>query len=399
MGGLALLLAGLIVFTLVSPLPVALLIRAAFRKSPAVPPEGYTAALSRITVVKDLSYPSAYPDNTVDLYLPAGKGATKAIMPPLQKDVVELPVGEGTFPIVLWIHGGAFVGGDKSDVQYYAAALAAEGYAVACMNYCRAPEEKYPAPHEQTQEALRWLAGIADSYALDMERFVLAGDSAGAHVAAQFAAMQSNPAYAIEMGFASAGGVVGTQTKDSAGVSAKAQFVATQSNTGNANEMGFASGGNAVQTGFARVGNVTESVFVPFDSLPMPCALLLFCGPYDVEKLAGGSGAMHFFLGRAAWAYFGTKDWAGEFAEQATISRHITKDFPPAFLTDGNRLSFEDHARELANALQNKGVLAETYFIPEGTEAKHEYQFIMHTPEGEASFARVVAFLGEVTGG
>jgi len=38
-------------------------------------------------------------------------------------------------PVVIWIHGGAFVGGDKKDVRTYASAICANGYNVVSMNY------------------------------------------------------------------------------------------------------------------------------------------------------------------------------------------------------------------------------------------------------------------------
>ena len=317
--GAAFLLAISAIFTLLSPIPAALVIRAAFRKSIAVAPANYSEMENRIDIVKNASYPSALPDNTLDLYLPKNK--------------------TGRLPVVLWVHGGAFVGGDKSDVALYATALAAEGFAVVCMNYRRAPEAKYPAPLTQTQDAYRWLKESADLYSFDLNRFVLAGDSAGAHIVAQFAAIQSNSAYAAEMNF--------EQT-------------------------------------------------VPLHTLK---ALLLFCGPFDVAKMdAGNNATMNFFIGRAAWAYFGTNDWATQYAHQATISNHVTKTFPAAFITDGNHFSFESHGRELADALEQKGVPVETYFIPSGTEtAEHEYQFQMNTAAGEESFRQAVDFLKKHT--
>ena len=216
-----------------------------------------------------------------------------------------------------------------------AAALAAEGVAVACMNYRRAPEAKYPVPVIQTGEAYLWLRDNASTYAIDHERFIIAGDSAGAHIAAQFAALQSNAAYAEEMNF--------SQT-------------------------------------------------VPLDTFK---ALLLFCGPFDAAKISESSNpVMNFFMGRAAWAYTGDKKWIAHLSGQMTISNHITEDFPPAFITDGNSMSFEEHGRQLADALERKNIRAETYFIPFETEkTAHEYQFVMNTSAGRESFRRALDFI------
>ena len=312
---IAVLLTALVFFTLVSPIPVSFIIRAAFTKKIAVAPDNYEEISSQVEVFKNLRYPSNYKDNTADIYLPKNSG-----MP---------------LPIVLWVHGGAFVGGDKEDIAVYATALAAQGLAVVCINYRRAPEAKYPIPVVQTNEAYLWLKDIAGSYAFDLERFVIAGDSAGAHIAAQFAAIQSNADYAAEM-------------------------------------------------------KIEQSV--PLHTLK---AALLFCGPFDVAKIDESNNfVMNFLLGKAAQAYFGSKDWGTHFAHQATIANHITGSFPPVFITDGNDLSFEEHGSELADALRAMGVFAETYFVSPGAEkTPHEYQFVMNTPAGQESFERVTEFI------
>ena len=312
---LILLLTALVVFTIISPTPTSMLIRFAFRNGVAVAPDNYGLVETRVTAFKDLTYPSKFGGNLADIYVPKDE--------------------EGPFPVVIWAHGGAFVGGDKKDIEIYATSLANEGFVVVCMNYRLAPEAKYPTPIIQTEEVYHWLKDVADTYSMDMDCLVLAGDSAGAHIVAQFAAIQSNSVYAAEMEF--------------------------------------------------------EQI-IPLDTLK---ALLLYCGPYDVSKIAAGSnGILNFFLNRAAWAYFGVRDWVGVFSEQATISNHVTSQFPPTFITDGNTASFEEHGLGLANVIEQNNVIVETYFIPLDVErTAHEYQFIMNTPSGEESFARAVEFL------
>ena len=303
------------IFAWVSPIPASFLVRAVFEKGNAVPPDNYRQIKQRVNAYKDLRYPSQYEDNLADVYLPME--------------------GEGPFPVVLWVHGGAFVGGSKRDIEIYATALADEGMAVVCMNYRRAPEAKYPTPVVQTQEVYLWLKDVAGTYSLDMNRFILAGDSAGAHIAAQYAAIQSNADYAAQMG----------------------------------------------------LGQV-----VPIDTLK---AALLFCGPYDLGKISEGTNPIiDFFIDRTAWAYFGTKGFNEELVAQTSIAGHVSGSFPPAFISDGNSLSFEEHARDLADVLTDRGVSVETYFIPiEIEKAGHEYQFVMNTPAGEECFGRVVQFI------
>ena len=318
--GIAFLLVVTIIFAFVSPVPASILIRLSFSMSIAVAPEDFKEISNRVTLIRNVSYPSEYKENFVDIYLPKNNAE------PL--------------PVVLWIHGGGFVGGHKEDVEMYAMALADEGIAVVCMDYRRAPEAKYPTPIIQTEDAYRWLVEVADEYSFDLNHFVLAGDSAGAHIAAQFASIQSNPEYADEMGF---------------------------------------------------------EQLVPLHTFR---AILLFCGPFDVADMDESSNPIaNFLIGKAAWAYFGTEDWVEQFAFQTTITNHITSDFPTTFITDGNVSSFEEHGRELADTLEEYGVLVETYFIPIDTaKAEHEYQFIMNTDVGKESFDRVVRFLREHVG-
>ena len=316
--GFAVLLAVLIAFAAISPIPVSYLIRFMFRNGMAVPPDNYAEMQNRVTVFGDLTYPSAYKDNRADVYLPKSGGVRATI---------------------LWIHGGAFVGGDKQDIAVYATALASEGYAVVCMNYRRAPEAKYPSPVIQTRDAYLWMESESGEYGFDMSRLVLAGDSAGAHIAAQFAAVQCNPDYAGDMGM--------PQT-------------------------------------------------VPPENIR---AMLLFCGPYDAAEIGvGGNFVLNLMLGKAAKAYFGGGDWVLRVGNQATIAPHITASFPPAFVSDGNTGSFEDHARNLAEAMSAAGVPVEAYFIdPAVEETPHEYQFVMNTPAGIESFRRTLGFLREYT--
>ena len=49
--------------------------------------------------------------------------------------------------------------------------------------------------------------------------------------------------------------------------------------------------------------------------------------------------------------------------EIASIYKHVTKDYPPTFITDGNTASFEEQGKALASTLQNKGIPVDTLFF------------------------------------
>ncbi|MFD3400232.1 alpha/beta hydrolase [Kribbella sp. NPDC058693] len=87
-------------------------------------------------------------------------------------------------PIVLWLHGGGFIGGHLRDIEYATSGIAANGnVTVVSLNYRLAPENPYPAGLQDTYETLQW---IRDHTAeLDGDgRIAIGGQSAGAALAA-----------------------------------------------------------------------------------------------------------------------------------------------------------------------------------------------------------------------
>lgn len=93
--------------------------------------------------------------------------------------------GDGPFPLVIFIHGGGWLQGDKSTLTIEAAAnLMRAGYAVASVNYRLSGEAPYPAAVEDVKAAVRWLRANAATYNLDPDRFAAWGSSAGGHLAA-----------------------------------------------------------------------------------------------------------------------------------------------------------------------------------------------------------------------
>lgn len=96
---------------------------------------------------------------------------------------VYLPAGDGPFPGVLVIHGGAWKSGIRSHMDTICRRLAAEGYVAATVDYRLAPKHIFPAQIEDCQTALRWFYGKADEYKIDKKRIATWGYSAGAHLA------------------------------------------------------------------------------------------------------------------------------------------------------------------------------------------------------------------------
>lgn len=102
--------------------------------------------------------------------------------------------GQGPFPLIVYIHGGAFKGGDKGDfqVQPYFQAVK-KGYAVASINYRLSGEAIFPAAVRDCKAAIRFLKAHAAEYSVDPDRIAAAGGSAGANLTCMICASAGRP--------------------------------------------------------------------------------------------------------------------------------------------------------------------------------------------------------------
>lgn len=237
-------------------------------------------------------------------------------------------------PVVFWIHGGGYVAGSRHDMANYARILAADGYAVITVDYALAPAARYPRPIQQLSRALAFLATHAEPLGLDADRIVLAGDSAGAQLASQLAALASSPDYAKTTGLQA--GVAPAQLR----------------------------------------------------------GVVLFCGPHD-GRLMASQVPSSWLLRTMMWSYFGAP-----YPDHATVLAfavvpHVTRAFPPAFITVGNGDSLQAQSIALADALQRQGVHVETLFYPAShvPALGHEYQFNLALPESGEALKRTRSFL------
>lgn len=104
---------------------------------------------------------------------------------PLRADV-HLPAGgDGPFPVVVYAHGGAFVGGVKEMGPW--GSLPGRGIAVVSVEYRLAGEARYPETVEDIVAAIRWVRAHAGDYRLDPGRVAGWGSSAGGYLMARAA--------------------------------------------------------------------------------------------------------------------------------------------------------------------------------------------------------------------
>ncbi|QNN22398.1 alpha/beta hydrolase [Planctomycetales bacterium ZRK34] len=119
-----------------------------------------------LDVHRDLTYATV--DNTplqLDLYLP--------------KNIADAPSGT---PLVIWIHGGGWVGGNRANPPLLF--MAKGGFALASISYRFSQVAKFPAQIHDAKAAVRWLRAHAAEYGYDPNRIGVAGGSAGGHLAA-----------------------------------------------------------------------------------------------------------------------------------------------------------------------------------------------------------------------
>lgn len=111
----------------------------------------------------DLPYAAISPTQKLDIYWPAE--------------------GNGPFPVILSIHGGAFMGGDKRDFQVMPMLEATKhGYVVVSINYRLSSESTFPALVHDVKAAIRWVRAQAKPYLFDPERIATWGGSAGGYL-------------------------------------------------------------------------------------------------------------------------------------------------------------------------------------------------------------------------
>ena len=108
-----------------------------------------------------------------------GKASSRAML----LDLYLPEKGGKPMPLIIWIHGGAWLGGSKDDPSP-ALPFTAEGYTVAHVGYRLSPEAKFPAQIHDCKAAVRWLRANAQKYNLDRDKFAAWGASAGGHLVA-----------------------------------------------------------------------------------------------------------------------------------------------------------------------------------------------------------------------
>lgn len=104
-------------------------------------------------------------------------------------------------PVIVSVHGGAWVYGDKGIYQYYCMRLAQRGFAVINFSYRLAPEAKFPSSLEDTEAVFQWACSNAALYGFDTSNFFAVGDSAGGHLLSLYVSAITNKEYGKNFSF------------------------------------------------------------------------------------------------------------------------------------------------------------------------------------------------------
>ena len=113
-----------------------------------------------------------------------GEGGEKS----LEADIFLPPVEEKNRPAVLFIHGGGWIEGDRSQLRGYGILLARLGFVCMCNSYRLSNESIWPAQIQDVNCAIRYLRANATDLGLDPDRIGVSGNSAGGHLSLMAAA-------------------------------------------------------------------------------------------------------------------------------------------------------------------------------------------------------------------
>lgn len=326
---LAIIIMGLIIVIVllltVSPKPSASFFARAFNGTVKITnPKMYMDNQPNVKVTKSIAY-GQQKDEIADIYQPK-----------------EAPNNK----IVVWMHGGGFIGGDKSGMKEFATDLVGQTkVTLVALNYTVAPDGKYPTQVQQLAKGLSFVKQHAATWGLDPQKvqIILGGDSAGAQIAAQYAALATNAKYA----------------------------------------------------------KAVPEVAVPVKQI---AGTVLYCGPYDFQLFIkdnknNSSLLMKWFVHTIGWSMTGKFFWdKSSLVEQGSVPNKVTSAFPASYITDGNRFTFESSGKELVNELSAHGVPVTSRFFPHKEPVNHEYQFDFATAKAQVTFAQTVKFINTLPG-
>ena len=251
---------------------------------------------------------------------------------------------------VVYFHGGGFIWGDKESGDPNARShnsgnnligrLTDAGYNVVSMNYALTPEYTFPTAIKQLNHGLRYLKEHAGEWGLNMDSVVFAGFSAGANLEGVLANIQTNPGCAAAIGE------------------------------------------EPVLTEQELKGVIFEGCLVDYHRFADTDDYL-----YDY---------LFYTMGRL---YFRANDLVhNRRAGSCNIMDHLSENYPPSFISDGNRGTYFRQASELHEKLKELGVYTELNYYPpeEAGDLWHGFEE-ENTVWSEQTMQKIILFLRRVS--
>lgn len=315
---------GMLLWMAISPVPLTFLFRIPFEQEAKKVNDALTELVPQgVKSIKNLEYAEGNGDHRLDLYFPSEENEEKTL--------------------IIWIHGGGLISGSKDQVENYCKILAGKGFAVAAIDYTVAPKGKFPLPILQASRAFHYLQRVAKSYGINPNSIFLAGDSGGSMIAAQLAAVYTNPLY---------------------------------------------------QRG---IEGITKEALLSVNGSEALRGVILFCGIFSIEQINFESDYGKF-MQTVLWAYLGEKD-LNKYKAKSLISlpSHLRESFPSVFISAGNGDPLLSQSRELVDSLLKKGIMVDSLFFENDHQPvlPHEYQFSLPEKDAVLAFDRMVSFINK----
>jgi acetyl esterase/lipase len=237
---------------------------------------------------------------------------------------------QGAVPTLIYIHGGGWVSGKREQYALMFLPFIEMGFAVVNVQYRMAHVSPAPSAVQDCRAALRWVIYNADKYGFDVQRLVLFGHSAGAHLALMTGMLDSSAGLDMEI----PGG------SDTEREEAMWRFYADR-----------------------KEGK---------EEMPVK-AIIEWSGITDVNDLLSGPNKKGY-----AQVWLGTVPYAEDLARQVSPLTYVRPGLPPMLLIHGDAdpIVPYSHAVRLHQALEGAGVRNLLVTIPGGGHVRFERQEI-----------------------
>ncbi|PNZ12193.1 alpha/beta hydrolase [Staphylococcus simiae] len=271
-----------------------------------------------VNVYQNISYGKTFPNSKLDIIKPA--------------DIAQ----DSKLPVIFWMHGGGYIAGDKQYKNPLLAKIAEQGYIVVNINYALAPQYKYPTPLIQMNQAIDFIKENKLELPIDFDQVIIGGDSAGAQLASQYTAIQTNNSLRKQMDFPQ-------------------QF---------------------------EPSNIKGAI--------------LFGGFYNMQTVRKTEFPRIALFMKS---YTGQNDWEHSFKNISQMStvKQATRDYPPTYLSVGDIDPFASQNQEFSDKLKEEGVPVDTLFYDGSHHLHHQYQFHLNKPESKENIKDVLSFLSHNT--